>query len=154
MTNHLDDQKNCDQKLLIKPQREQSHYHFFIYNGAPLIPGIIRMRDAPYYLGMNKTFFRDTVQPYLTKIRIDKKGVGFFREELDCWIAYARATLGQPPKNQPPWENSQPPEPNSEISLQYKKPGKKIRVRKSLLRGKPTQQDLENLVNKTLSADS
>lgn len=152
MTNSLDDLKKCDQKLLIK-QRKQSHDHFFIYNGAPLIPGIVRMRDAPYYLGMNKTFFRDTVQPYLTRIRIDKKGVGFCREELDRWIAYARATMGQPPQNQPPWENAQLPESKPETFLQHKKPRKKIRVRKSSLRGKPTQQDLENLINKTLSVE-
>ena len=141
--------------LALNQKRKLSHQHFYIYNGSPLIPGIVRMRDAPYYLGMNKTFFRDAVQPYLTRIPIDKKGIGFSREELDRWIAYAQATMGQPPKNQPPWEKFHTSESKpGTMAIQNKKSGKKIRIRKSSLRGKPTPQDLENLINGTLRIDS
>ena len=82
----------------IKQLQKDSRDHF-IYKGMAFIPGIVRLRDAPYYLGMNKTFFRDSVQPYLTRIPIDKKGIGFSRLELDCWIAYARPLSVNPLKS-------------------------------------------------------
>ena len=138
-----------------KPPCESSRYDFFIYEGAPLIPGIVRLRDAPYYLGMNKTYFRDQVQPYLTRIRIDKKGIGFVRAELDQWIAYTQATLGQPPKSTPPWKiPDQSPPIQMSSTVQYsKKPPRKITVKKKSLTGKPTAKDLENLVNRMVSSD-
>ncbi len=117
-----------------------------------LIPGIVRLRDAPYYLGMNKTFFRDAVQPYLTRIPIDKKGIGFSRIELDCWIAYTQATIGQPPKKTPPWEDiNQPLQAFS--TTQHSKQRKKLIVKKRQLPKKPTAADLEELVKKTISSD-
>ena len=149
--------QNDQKKTLIARQPQLSHYHFFIYNGAPLIPGIVRMRDAPYYLGMNKTFFRDAVQPYLTRIPIDKKGIGFTRVELDRWIAYAQATLGQPPKNTPPWENFDQASSDPARSLpaaQVSKLPRKMTVKKKALPGKPTADDLKRLVGQIISAET
>ncbi len=150
-----DDQKKSNEKLSSTQQRKESQYHFFIYNGAPLIPGIVRMRDAPYYLGMNKTFFREKVQPYLTRIPIDKKGIGFARMELDQWIAYTQATVGQPPKEPPPWENFHTTAEDKPLTraIVYKNPLKKLKVKKTSLRGKPTPQDLEALIKKSLTID-
>jgi len=151
----LENPKKIKKKNFSQNWSENSYKTYFVYNGSSLIPGIVRLRDAPYYLGMNKTFFRDTVQPYLTRIPIDKKGIGFSREELDRWIAYAQATIGQPPKKQPPWEKfHMPASKPEEIAVENKKSLKKIRINKSSLRGKPTSQDLDNLINKTLGADS
>lgn len=138
-----------------KSQLEYSRYDFFIYEGAPVIPGIVRLRDAPYYLGMNKTYFRDQVQPYLTRIPIDKKGIGFNRMELDRWIAYAQATLGQPPKSTPPWEIPNQSSPiRTSIEVQHSKLPRKITVQKKPLPGKPTAQDLEDLVNKMVLSEN
>ena len=139
---------------IIKQQRQLSHYNFFIYNGEPLIPGIVRMRDAPFYLGMNKTFFRDTVQQYLTRIPIDKKGIGFNRAELDRWIAYTQATIGQPPQKQPPWENSNadPIEKSTRPRINPKNLPKKVRIKKIIMQGKPTAGDLNHLVNQVVES--
>lgn len=46
-------------------------------------PKVIRLRDAPAYLGMNKNYFNQQVRPYLTEIPIGEKGIGFDRLELD-----------------------------------------------------------------------
>ena len=113
----------------------------------------MRLRDAPYYLGMNKTFFRNSVQPYLTRIPIDKKGIGFSRLELDCWIAYTQTTIGQPPKITPPWETSDLSSPRKMTQTKLNKLPRRARIQKNLLKGKPTAADLDQLVKKTLSAD-
>lgn len=150
-------QKNINQKkLLPTAQNNSGHDPFFINQAGPLIPGIIRLRDAPYYLGMNKTYFRDQVQPYLTRIRIDKKGIGFTRVELDRWIAYAQATLGQPPQNTPPWENSD--QASSDLArplpaAQVSKLPRKMMIKKRSLPGKPTADDLKRLVGQIISTE-
>jgi hypothetical protein len=140
-----------------KSSCESSHYDFFIYNGAPLLPGIVRLRDAPHYLGMNKTYFRDQVQPFLTRIRIDKKGIGFARTELDRWIVYAQTAFGQPPAQTPPWENQDLASAHTTRSLFTAQPGKPPRktiVKKSSVLGKPTVNDLEHLVGKIISEET
>lgn len=135
-----------------KPQHEPSRYDFFTYDGAPLIPGIVRLRDAPYYLGMNKTYFREQVQPYLTRIPIDKRGIGFNRAELDRWIAYTQATLGQPPLKQPPWENPNEPSSMKTFSIaQSTKLPRKI-TQKKASPGKPTAEDLKHLIDQVYSS--
>jgi|SRR3990167_1074265 len=48
-------------------------------------PRIIRLKDAPKYLGMNKNVFYAEVRPKLHPKRIGKRGVGFDRLELDAW---------------------------------------------------------------------
>lgn len=124
---------------------------FCFYEGVVIIPGIIRLRDAPYYLGMNKTFFRDSVQPYLTRIPIDKRGIGFSRVELDCWIAYTKATVGQPPKKIPPWEtvstqkmrSSFLTEANSSLPVKEEFPMPEV----------PTPSDLDKIIKKTIALD-
>lgn len=139
MVNDDNNPKNIDKKSL----------DFLIYKGTSIIPGIIRLRDAPFYLGMNKTFFRDTVQKYLTRIPIDKKGIGFSRMELDQWIAYTKVTIGQPPKIIPPWENAKDLSITEKPKFfKLKKLLKPMRKRK-IITGKPTAADLDVLVKKT-----
>lgn len=55
---------------------ETSHY---------IIPRIIRFRDAPFYLGMDKNRFNTEVRPSLTEIKIGTQGIAFDRIELDAW---------------------------------------------------------------------
>jgi hypothetical protein len=50
-----------------------------------IIPRIIRMRDAPGYLGMDKNRFSAEVRPLLTEIPMGVQGIGFDRLELDAW---------------------------------------------------------------------
>jgi hypothetical protein len=61
-----------------------------------LQPRIIRFRDAPVYLGMDRNRFNAEVRPYLTEVPIGKQGVGFDRLELDAWLDDYVARNGRP----------------------------------------------------------
>ena len=51
-----------------------------------LLPRIVRFRDAPRYLGMDRNRFNAEVRPHLTEIPIGIQGIGFDRLELDAWV--------------------------------------------------------------------
>ena len=51
-----------------------------------VIPRLIRLRDAPFYLGMDRNRFNAEVRPYLTQIPIGEQGIAFDRLELDAWV--------------------------------------------------------------------
>ena len=59
-------------------------------------PRILRFRDAPRYLGMDRNRFNAEVRPYLTEIPIGKQGVGFDRLELDAWVDDYKSRNGRP----------------------------------------------------------
>jgi hypothetical protein len=61
-----------------------------------LLPRLIRFRDAPFYLGMDRNRFNAEVHPYLTEVPIGKQGVGFDRLELDAWFDEYVARNGRP----------------------------------------------------------
>ena len=61
-----------------------------------IAPRIVRFRDAPRYLGMDRNRFNSEVRPYLTEVPIGKQGVGFDRLELDRWIDDYIARNGRP----------------------------------------------------------
>ena len=42
-------------------------------------PRLIRMREAPFYLGMDKKRFNREVRKHLTEIPIGKQGIAFDR---------------------------------------------------------------------------
>jgi hypothetical protein len=63
-----------------------------------ILPKIIRLRDAPVYLGTNKNYFNMQIRPYLTEIPIGDIGIGFDRLELDLWVEYTKGASGRPPK--------------------------------------------------------
>jgi hypothetical protein len=52
-----------------------------------ILPKIIRLRDAPIYLGTNKNHFTQ-IRPYLTEIPIGDIGIGSDRLELYHWVDY------------------------------------------------------------------
>jgi hypothetical protein len=56
----------------------------------PFIPRLIRLRDAPFYLGMDRNRFNSEVRPYLTEIPIGTQGIAFDRLELDVWVDHLR----------------------------------------------------------------
>ena len=61
-----------------------------------MLSRIIRLRDAPHYLGMNKNRFNAEVRPYLVAVPIGKQGVGFDRLALDAWVDQYIQRNGRP----------------------------------------------------------
>lgn len=64
-----------------------------------ILPRLIRLRDAPHYLAMDRNRFNREVRPYLTEVRIGKQGVAFDRVALDQWVDHyieRNGRLGQP----------------------------------------------------------
>ncbi|WP_058453508.1 hypothetical protein [Legionella maceachernii] len=52
----------------------------------PFLPRLIRLRDAPLYLGMDRHRFNELVRPMLIEIPIGSQGVAFDRLDLDAWV--------------------------------------------------------------------
>ncbi len=61
-----------------------------------MIPRLIRFRDAPTYLGMDRNRFNLEVRPYLTEIPIGAQGVAFDRLDLDAWADDYKSRNGRP----------------------------------------------------------
>ena len=59
-------------------------------------PRVIRFRDAPYYLGMDRNRFNSEVRPHLTEVPIGTQGIGFDRLELDAWFEDYKSRNGRP----------------------------------------------------------
>ena len=49
-------------------------------------PRLLRLRDAPGYLGMDRNKFNKDVRPYLTEIPLSPQAIAFDRLELDAWV--------------------------------------------------------------------
>ena len=47
---------------------------------------VIRLRDAPIYLGMNINRFNQEVRPTIPEFRIGDRGIAFDRLDLDAWF--------------------------------------------------------------------
>jgi len=62
-------------------------------------PRLIRLRDAPIYLGMDRNRFNREVRPALTEIAIGRQGVAFDRLEMDAWVDHYMRCNGRPPLN-------------------------------------------------------
>ncbi len=63
-----------------------------------LLPRIIRLRDAPFYLGMDRNRFNAEVRQCLTCIPIGRQGIAFDRLELDAWVDDYVSCNGRRPK--------------------------------------------------------
>jgi hypothetical protein len=69
------------------------------------MPRVLRLRDAPRYLGMNRNLFNSEVRPYLTEVRIGRQGVAFDRLELDAWWEQYQSRNGRPAAGRiKPWD--------------------------------------------------
>ena len=62
----------------------------------PLLPRLVRFRDAPFYLGMDRNRFNAEVRPQLTEIPIGTQGIAFDRLELDAWVEQYKQRNGRP----------------------------------------------------------
>ena len=60
-----------------------------------LLPRLVRFRDAPDYLGMDRNRFNAEVRPYLVEIRIGRQGVAFDRLDLDAWVDQYKSRNGR-----------------------------------------------------------
>ena len=71
-----------------------------------LLPRLVRQRDAPFYLGMDRNRFNAEVRPFLTEIRIGSQGIAFDRLELDDWVEDYKSRNGRPgqPKGERLWD--------------------------------------------------
>lgn len=63
---------------------------------ARLLPRLIRFRDAPYYLGMDRNRFNAEVRPELIEIPVGTQGIAFDRLELDAWVEQYKNRNGRP----------------------------------------------------------
>ncbi len=61
-----------------------------------ILPRIIRLRDAPDYLGMDRNRFNAEVRPQLIEIPIGTQGVAFDRLDLDAWVEHYKSCSGRP----------------------------------------------------------
>ena len=59
-------------------------------------PRLIRLRDAPNYLGMDRHRFNKEVRPCLSIIPIGKQGIAFDRLDLDAWVEHYKQCNGRP----------------------------------------------------------
>ncbi|MCG7932702.1 MAG: hypothetical protein N0E44_22035 [Candidatus Thiodiazotropha lotti] len=75
-----------------------------------LIPRLLRLRDAPHYLGMDRNRFNNEVRPYLTEIPIGEQGIAFDRLEIDGWVDEYIQRNGRPgrPTGDQLWDAKQP----------------------------------------------
>jgi hypothetical protein len=67
-------------------------------SGLALLPRLIRLRDAPGYLGMDRNKFNAEGRPLLTEIPLGKQAVAFDRLELDGWVDDYISRNGRRPK--------------------------------------------------------
>lgn len=66
-------------------------------------PRLIRLREAPHYLGLDKNVFNRDVRSELTEIR-HGRAVLFDRMELDAWADYTKSRCGRPPERRTKWQ--------------------------------------------------
>jgi len=79
----------------------------FVPMKSRVLPRLIRLRDAPNYLGMDPNRFNAEVRPYLVEIPIGKQGIAFDRIDLDAWVDQYKDRNGRPGKamgGKPPWD--------------------------------------------------
>ena len=71
-----------------------------------LQPRVIRFKDAPGYLGMNRNRFNAEVRPFIAEVPMGKQGVAFDRLDLDDWFDDYKSRNGRPgqPKGERLWD--------------------------------------------------
>ncbi len=73
-------------------------------------PRVIRFRDAPAYLGMDRNRFNAEARPFLTEVPIGTQGIGFDRLELDAWFEDYKSCNGRPAqKGDYAWDANESP---------------------------------------------
>ena len=69
------------------------------------VPRVIRMREAPTYLGMDRNRFNLIVRPHLTEVSMGIQGLAFDRLDLDAWWEQYKSRNGRPAARRiKPWD--------------------------------------------------
>jgi len=82
-----------------------------------LLPRLVRFRDAPAYLGMDRNRFNHEVRPFLTRIPIGQQGIAFDRLELDAWVEDYISRNGRPAKRSETWDAENHPASTKEVEF-------------------------------------
>ncbi|MES2142503.1 MAG: hypothetical protein V4471_06465 [Pseudomonadota bacterium] len=69
-------------------------------------PRLIRLRDAPKYLGMDRNRFNNEVRPFLITLKIGKQGIAFDRMDLDQWADEFKQHKGKPAQQLMHWQKN------------------------------------------------
>ncbi len=80
------------------------------YSDRSLLPRLIRLRDAPYFFGMDKNRFNREVRPFLTEIQIGRQGRAFDRLEMERAAEDYKTRNGRPAaqsNRRKPWETKE-----------------------------------------------
>jgi len=67
-------------------------------NQPYILPRLIRIKDVPKYLGVDKNLFNKKIRPKLKEIRLSKQAIAFDRLDLDAWVEHYIACNGRPAK--------------------------------------------------------
>ena len=87
-----------------------------------ILPRLIRLKDAPAYLGMDRNRYNTEVRPHLTEIPVGLQGVAFDRLELDAWVDQYKSRNGRPAaERSKPWDKK-----DRQALLSKVKPGTSI----------------------------
>ena len=103
--------------------------------GVVILPRIIRLRDAPDYLGMDKNRFNAEVRPLIIEMNIGSHGIGFDRLDLDAWVDEYKHRTGRSNslKGIKTWDKQQPALAVSILRAAVVKPSAKLgKVNESL----------------------
>ena len=73
-------------------------------SASAINPRLIRLRDAPSYLGLDKMIFNRDIRPELTEVH-HGRAVLFDRLELDAWAEHTKACQGRPPERTSIWQD-------------------------------------------------
>ena len=68
-------------------------------NSNKLSPRLIRLKDAPSYLGMDRHRFNKEVRPGISEIPIGIQGIAFDRLDLDAWVDHYKSCSGSAASN-------------------------------------------------------
>jgi len=77
-----------------------------------ILPRLVRLRDAPNYLGMDRNRFNRDVRPTLTEIPIGTQGIAFDRLDLDAWADEYKSRNGRSGRDKEEvssWDNASYP---------------------------------------------
>ena len=80
-------------------------------------PRLIRLRDAPTYLGIDRNRFNAEIRPTLIEIPIGKQGIAFDRLDLDAWVDHYKACNGRPAQQESVWEQNECQDLSNEATL-------------------------------------
>ncbi len=72
------------------------------FSNRLLMARLIRVRDAPAYLGMDRNKFNSIVRPFLTEISLGTQAIAFDRLEIDAWVEDYISRNGCRPKASTP----------------------------------------------------